>query len=170
MNDVALAPLNRRFWRMIRVAYHRDPFSGEGARLFGGRWNATGTPALYLAADHVTAVREFYRGGIVQPGTLTPYDLAAASIADLTDGKGGPRDAEIAVLLEAEWKLTMLDRVPRSWTITEGLIAEGAEGALVPSTQNPGGTNLVLWRWYDARAGGDGAALTLVDPQAELAG
>lgn len=42
-----------------------------------------GWPALYLAADHVTAVAEYYRG-LPRPGTLVPYSLDATRIADLT--------------------------------------------------------------------------------------
>ena len=46
----------------------------------------------------------------------------------------------------------------------------GAQGALVPSIQNRGGANLVLWRWHDAQGDGEGggAALTLLDPEAAL--
>ena len=54
------------------------------------------------------------------------------------------------------------------------MIAAGAQGALVPSVQNRGGTCLVLWRWHDAAAGSEGSAkeggaLTLLDPDDSLA-
>jgi RES domain-containing protein len=48
-------------------------------------------------------------------------------------------------------------------------IANGAQGALVPSVQNRRGSCLVLWRWYDTVSGeGEGAALTLLDPEVSL--
>ena len=164
-----LRALRIPLWRMISVPRQRDPFSGEGARLYGGRWNMKGWPALYLATDHATAVAEFYRGR-PKPGTLAPYSVSASRIADLTDGRGEPADADVAEAMAAEWKaIALLDgRVPPSWALVQPLIATGAEGALVPSVQNRGGTNLVLWRWREADGDGEGAALTLLDPTGDL--
>lgn len=165
-----LLPLKAPLWRMLTIRFQRSPLSGEGARLLGGRWNPRGTQALYLATDPATAVAEFYQG-LAKPGTLAPYRLDARAIADLTDGNGGPRDAEVEHGCVAAWKAMAHrpDRTPPSWTLAIELIAQGAEGALVPSVQNRGGTCLVLWQWHDAAAGaGDGAALTLLDPDEAL--
>jgi RES domain-containing protein len=38
------------------------PLSGDGAALYGGRYNRKGVPALYLALDAITAVREITQG------------------------------------------------------------------------------------------------------------
>lgn len=168
--DYALTPMACPLWRMLPLRYQYEPFSGEGARLYGGRWNVRGTAALYLATDHASAVAEFYQG-LAKPGTLAPYRLEATRIADLTDGKGGPADAMVEHGLTANWKAMAGrgDRTPPSWDLADVLIAAGAEGALVPSVQNRGGTNLVLWRWHDAASGrGDGAALWLLDPEGDL--
>lgn len=91
-------------------------------------------------------------------------------MADLTDGRGGPADAAIADALGSDWKrVARIDGlVPPSWTIAQALIAAGAQGALVPSAQNPGGTNVVLWRWHAAGGPDDGATLTVLDPDAAL--
>ena len=170
MPPYLIAPLVCPLWRMLPIRHQFDPFSGEGARLYGGRWNARGTPALYLATDHASAVAEFYQG-LAKPGTLAPYRLDANHIADLTDGRGGPADAAVEHGLTANWKAMAArgDRTSPSWDLAAGLIAAGAEGALVPSVQNRGGTNLVLWRWHDAMAGGgDGASLTLLDVEGAL--
>ena len=44
------------------VTVGRQPLSGEGARLAGGRWNPPGSFAvLYLALDVPTVIREFNR-------------------------------------------------------------------------------------------------------------
>jgi RES domain-containing protein len=161
-----LGPLATASWRMIDPRRQTAPFSGEGARLYGGRWNMKGWPALYLALDHATAIAEYHRG-LMRPGTLVPYRLDAQRIADCTADT--PRIAEA---LACRWeKIAREDGVvPPSWALAQELIAAGAEGALVPSVQNPGGTNLVLWRWHDARTGGEGAALELLDPEAALVG
>lgn len=42
------APLT--VWRITDRRHVKDAFSGEGARLYGGRWNFPGTPVVYTAA------------------------------------------------------------------------------------------------------------------------
>lgn len=90
-----LRALSCPLWRMLTIRYQRDPLSGEGARLHGGRWNALGQAALYLGTNHATAIAEFYQG-LAKPGTLAPYRLNATAIADLTDGQGRPADDGVA--------------------------------------------------------------------------
>lgn len=165
-----LRPLAIPVWRMILPSRHYQPHSGEGARLWGGRWNMKGWPALYLATDHLTAVAEYYRG-LPRPGTLVPYRVEAARIAELARD-----DPRVAAALACDWDMIAKrdGEVPPSWALAQELIAAGADGALVPSVQNRGGTNLVLWRWHDAAGAGEeaerGAALALLDPEAALAG
>lgn len=156
-------------WRMIGIRHQFSPTSGEGARRYGGRWNRKGCAALYLAADAVTAVAEYYQG-LPKPGTLVPYHVNALRIADLTNAAAGPNDTRVAEALVANWKVTaFLDgKTPPSWALADDLIAAGAEGALVPSVQNPGGRNLVLWQWHEPDREGAGAALTLLDPDNAL--
>lgn len=36
-------------WRIVRRARAAEAFSGEGARLFGGRWNSPGTALIYTS-------------------------------------------------------------------------------------------------------------------------
>ena len=153
-------PLSGRYWRMLGIRWQRRPFE-SGSHRTGGRWNAVGMPALYLSADYNTAIREMHQD-LIRPGTLVAFDVAADAIADL-------READPA-LTECRWRETYwIDgAVPPSWTLAQSLIDAGAQGALVPSIQNRGGANLVLWRWHDAQATGDGAALALLDPEAAL--
>lgn len=168
-----LAPLTVSLWRMLHPLRQRTPLSGEGARLYGGRWNMKGWPALYFATDAATAVAEYYQG-LPKPGMLVPYRLAANLIADLTDAAGLPVDHHVAAAMSSEWKrIALLEgQVPPSWDIAQRLIAAGAHGALVPSAQNSGGRNLVVWRWQHAAglpAETRGAArLTVVDPERAL--
>lgn len=165
----ALAPMALPLWRMIGIRHQFSPTSGEGARLYGGRWNRKGVAALYLAGDAVTAVAEYYQG-LPRPGTLVPYHLDATAIADLTTNAAELCDARVAEALEANWKtMALLDsRTPPSWLLMDELIGAGAQGALVPSVQNPGGRNLVLWHWHETGVQGEGAALTILDPDNAL--
>lgn len=46
-----------RFWRIYNIRY-AVPLSGEGARLYGGRWNPKGMSLLYLADSPALAMLE----------------------------------------------------------------------------------------------------------------
>ena len=45
-------------WRIVKARYLSTAFDGEGARLFGGRWNTKGTPLVYTAGSQALAVLE----------------------------------------------------------------------------------------------------------------
>lgn len=162
--DAPFITLNGLFWRTLNIRYQRQPFSGDGARLHGGRWNRKGLPALYLARAVNTAVVEFNQH-LPRPATLVPYQIESDRIVDLTNFD----DLRIAAALTSEWaRLARLGGEPPGWTIADGAIAAGADGALLPSAQDRGGINLVLWRWRDASGAGEGARLTLLDPENAL--
>jgi len=45
-------------WRIFKAKHQETAFSGEGARLFGGRWNSKGTAMIYTAGSVSLAVLE----------------------------------------------------------------------------------------------------------------
>ncbi len=45
-------------WRIVKRKYAKTAFSGEGARVFGGRWNSPGFPVVYTAGSHSLAALE----------------------------------------------------------------------------------------------------------------
>lgn len=45
-------------WRITKRKNAKTAFTGEGARLFGGRWNSPGTPIVYLAESQSLAALE----------------------------------------------------------------------------------------------------------------
>ena len=47
-----------RAFRMVKKANAAEAFTGEGARLFGGRWNFPGTPMVYCAESRALAALE----------------------------------------------------------------------------------------------------------------
>lgn len=130
------------------------PLSGEGAALYGGRFNAKGVPALYLATDMATAMREVAHGfpfKLVDPLTIISYAVDCADIVDLTS----PRQRRAHKIAEDDlacaWLLLQEECKPvPSQDIAAWLQAEGAAGILVRSFA-PGSTadniNLVLWKW-----------------------
>ncbi len=45
-------------WRIVKNHYSEGAFSGEGARLYGGRWNSPGRPVVYTAGHASLAILE----------------------------------------------------------------------------------------------------------------
>ena len=45
-------------WRITTARFARYAFSGEGARLYGGRWSPKGVPVVYTAANQSLAMLE----------------------------------------------------------------------------------------------------------------
>ena len=45
-------------WRMVTVRFAGSAFSGEGARLYGGRWSSKGIALVYTAASQSLATLE----------------------------------------------------------------------------------------------------------------
>lgn len=47
-----------RLWRIEKSVFAKDVRSGNGARLYGGRWNSPGRPAIYCAGSLSLAMLE----------------------------------------------------------------------------------------------------------------
>ncbi|MDA0189600.1 MAG: RES domain-containing protein [Proteobacteria bacterium] len=45
-------------WRLLTARFAESAFSGEGARLYGGRWNRKGVPVIYTAGSQSLAMLE----------------------------------------------------------------------------------------------------------------
>ena len=65
-----------RFWRITRRRYASDAASGEGARLYGGRWNSKGVPVVYASTSLALAAIETFVN--IDPA-LRPGDLVSIS-------------------------------------------------------------------------------------------
>ena len=64
-------------YRIAKRAYIED-LSGEGARLYGGRWNRKGTAVVYLAENRALALVEYL---VHVPLAVLPLDLCIAEIS-----------------------------------------------------------------------------------------
>src|SRR6266851_4258830 len=50
--------MNTVAWRIVHRRFAKIAFTGEGARLFGGRWNSPGRPVIYTAQSQALAALE----------------------------------------------------------------------------------------------------------------
>jgi RES domain-containing protein len=68
-------------WRITKTADIRIAFSGEGSRLYGGRWNSKGIAVVYAAATRSLAMLEIlvHVRNAQQTAVHTPYLLFPAS-------------------------------------------------------------------------------------------
>jgi RES domain-containing protein len=87
-----------RGWRLDQASFASVWNSGEGAFLYGGRWNSRGTRAVYAALDPATAIIEVavhksFRVLDAVPHVLTGFsldhaaDIHAVMPGDLTDAQ-----------------------------------------------------------------------------------
>lgn len=157
-----------RLYRALNPVYAREPLSGRGAELYGGRFNPKGRAALYCALDPQTALREANQVGDLQPTTLVAYRADLGPVFDSRDadalaGYGISANA----LANPGWRAAMLDGRPvPTQDFSSALMTAGFAGLLVRSFAagtSAASLNLVLWRWSGA-----GAALDVVDDEDRL--
>lgn len=101
-----------RLWRVARAAF--ADLSGEGARLYGGRWNSPGRPVVYTAENPALAILEV-RVHLDLAPELIPDDYALIEIETGAASIGENGMAEEPKMLGDAWLSageTALLRVP----------------------------------------------------------
>jgi|SRR5580704_8622009 RES domain-containing protein len=63
-----------RLWRICRQAHAAEAFTGEGARLYGGRWNSQGVRIVYTSPSLALAAIETF---VHLEPNLQPDDLVS---------------------------------------------------------------------------------------------
>lgn len=160
-----------KLYRAFNPVHARDPLSGRGAELYGGRFNPKGVAALYTSTSVMTALREANQVGNLQPTTLVAYDADIESIFDGRDDvalAAEGMDVDVAALADATWRDQMKGiGEAGTQTFARRLIVRGFHGLLVRSFA-PGATrddiNLVLWTWGTAAP----SRLSLIDDEKRL--
>lgn len=74
-----------QLYRALKPIYAREPLSGRGAELYGGRFNRKGMPALYTSLSIITALWEANQIGNLQPTTLVSYNADFERVFDTRD-------------------------------------------------------------------------------------
>lgn len=76
-----------RVWRLCKKRYLGTAFQGEGARIYGGRWNSPGHPTVYTSETAALATLEILvhleDTELLQHYTLVPASLDEDLIATL---------------------------------------------------------------------------------------
>jgi len=141
-----------RFWRICRQRYAAEAASGEGARLYGGRWNSKGVRVVYAATSLALAAVETFVN--LEPN-LRPADLVFIE-GEISDAL--KIDRLNAKTLPAGWYATRNDSLRR---FGDEWVRRGQSVALlVPSAAIHGEWNLLL---NPARS--DFANIQFRDPQ-----
>ncbi|TCU20512.1 RES family NAD+ phosphorylase [Rhizobium sullae] len=158
-----------KLYRALNPIYARQPLSGRGAELYGGRFNPRGMPALYTSLSVMTALREANQVGNLQPTTLVSYDAAFERIFDSRDDDALRTEGmDAAAISEPTWRDQMkASGEARTQGFARRLAATGYHGLLVRSfaaAATGEDLNLVLWKWGD----GAPARLILIDDDNRL--
>lgn len=119
-------------WRITTALFARSAFSGEGARLYGGRWNPKGVPMVYTAANQSLALLEM----LVQDQPLRArYIMIEARI---------PRGVTIDRLridgLPSDWREIgargKLQAIGAEWARKRSVAVLAVPSAIVPAESN----------------------------------
>jgi RES domain-containing protein len=158
-----------KLYRALNPVHAREPLSGHGAKLYRGRFNPKGTPALYTSLAVLTALREANQVGSLQPTTLVSYDADIYSVFDSRAAAAlAAEGMDATALSDPTWR----DRMKaageaRTQEFARRLIGAGYNALLVRSFaagSSADDMNLVLWKWTDRLP----ARLVLIDDENRL--
>jgi RES domain-containing protein len=122
-----------RAWRIVKKRQAEAAFDGEGARLYGGRWNSPGVSAVYTSDSRALATLEVL-AGLQTNLPLSAYVLIPAEFDD---------SLVVAVELEklpADWNqnppTTSTQRIGDDWISSGRSVVLRVPSALVPQESN----------------------------------
>ncbi|CAN5404847.1 RES family NAD+ phosphorylase [soil metagenome] len=120
-------------YRITREKYGRD-LTGEGARLFGGRWNNKGNAVLYTAEHASLAALEVL---VNSPINMLPSDLVLVEL--FVDHPADP-DIILAEDLGRDWKSypapNFLKEIGDSWIQSRPSLLMKVPSVIIPEEYN----------------------------------
>jgi RES domain-containing protein len=122
-------------WRLTTARFAKSAFSGDGARLYGGRWNRKGVPVVYTAASQSLAMLEM----LVQDEPLRArYVMIEVRVPDAVAVER-VRIGDLPAAWQAPAARDKLQDIGTQWA------RKGASAVLaVPSAVIPAETNYLL--------------------------
>lgn len=123
-----------RVWRLCRAGYAATAFDGEGAQLFGGRWNEKGVPVVYTSATLSLAVLEVL---VHHRVPLPPQDFVAIS-AELPPRLRPSviKPAQLPLAWQADPPPHALQRLGSEWAASSRSLVLAVPSALIPQEFN----------------------------------
>lgn len=119
-------------WRLVTARFAKSAFTGEGARLYGGRWNRKGVALVYTSASQSLAMLEM----LVQDEPLRAQYVAI----DVRIPKAVTIDRIKAEELPANWRdvaaREKLQLMGTQWAARQSAAVLAVPSAVVPSEFN----------------------------------
>jgi RES domain-containing protein len=120
------------FYRIVQAAWVDSAMTGEGARLFGGRWNPPGIPAVYLADSRALAALEIIVNAPLEVASLD-WRILEIEIPDDRIEFVNPKD------LPPDWQALPSSPGARDFgqrRLRSGLLAISLPSAVIPEERN----------------------------------
>lgn len=122
-------------WRILKEKHAAKAFSGEGARLFGGRWNSRGVPLVYTSSTKSLAALETLVH--LNPPVLFDYVAIRIEFDEALIETVPPKS------LPADWRVE--PPPPSSKAVGDRWVREGRSAVLaLPSVIIPAELNYLL--------------------------
>lgn len=119
-------------WRLVTARFAKSAFTGEGARLYGGRWNRKGVALVYTSASQSLAMLEM----LVQDEPLRAQYVAI----DVRIPKAVTIDRIKVEDLPADWRdvtaREKLQLMGTQWAARQSAAVLAVPSAVVPSEFN----------------------------------
>ena len=122
-----------RVWRICKSVHAVTAFSGDGARLYAGRWHRAGVPMVYTATPRALAALELL---VHMEVRLAPSDfvLIPADVPDERIISLGPTD------LPENWRAVPAPSSTRElgtrWALEKGSLALRVPSVVIPEEHN----------------------------------
>ncbi|MBO6772247.1 MULTISPECIES: RES family NAD+ phosphorylase [unclassified Thalassospira] len=120
-------------FRLVKRKWMAAAFDGEGARLYGGRWNSRGQPAIYLAGSQSLALLEVmvhlndYR--LLGSYVMFALNIPLAAIEELPEN-----------LVPADWRAEPAPPstagVGDAWLNAKSALALAVPSVIIPQERN----------------------------------
>lgn len=126
-----------KVYRLVAPRWVSTALSGEGARLYGGRWNSPGRPVVYLGGSRALTALELLVHLATPSSREKPYVLMEVTVPD---------DALTSLPMAAlpkDWRVSPPTRDVQAFG-DEWLATGKSLGLWVPSVIVPGEQNLLL--------------------------
>ncbi len=111
-------------YRLVQAAYRHEPLSGQGAAMYGGRWNPKSIPLLYTTESPALSLLEvlvhlnpkhipdYYLVTIDVPDSLRTYTADSLPPNWRASGSAGPLPSQVFLLNWLQQPDTLIVQVP----------------------------------------------------------